>query len=63
MYETSFMFYIPKARGYDTHNLFCKYSIQWKFISDSIYNFINSQKRKKNTDLSSFITNFTAENV
>ena len=58
-------FYIPKplARGYKTHNEFHKYRMKWKFISDSFNYILNSQKRKKNTDLSSFITVFTEENV
>ena len=44
-------------------NEFHKYRMKWKFISDSFYHMLNSQKRKKNTVLSSFITNFTAENA
>ena len=32
-------------------------------IPDSFYNMLNSQKRKKNTVLSSFIADFTAENA
>ena len=32
--------YIIKARGYKTHNLFHKYRIKWKFISDSFYHMI-----------------------
>ena len=58
-------FYIPEplARGYKTHNEFHKYRMKWKFISDSFYHMLNSQKRKKNTILSSFITDFTAENA
>ena len=58
-------FYIPEplARGYKTHNEFHKYRMKWKFISDSFYHMLNSQKCKKNTILSSFITDFTAENA
>ena len=58
-------FYIPEplARGYKTHNEFHKYRMKWKFISDSFYHMLNSQKRKKNTILSSFITDLTAENA
>ena len=58
-------FYIPEplARGYKTHNEFHNYRMKWKFISDSFYHMLNSQKRKKNTILSSFITDFTAENA
>ena len=58
-------FYIPGplARGYKTHNEFHKYRMKWKFISHSFYHMLNSQKRKKNTVLSSFITDFTAENA
>ena len=58
-------FYIsePLARGYKTHNEFHKYRMKWKFISDSLYYMLNSQKRKKNTVLSSFITNFIVENA
>ena len=58
-------FYIPEplARGYKTHNEFHKYRMKWKFISDSFYHMFNSQKRKKNTILSHFITDFTAENA
>ena len=39
IYETRCVFYIPspKARGYKTHNLFHKYRMKWKFISDLIY--------------------------
>ena len=58
-------FYIPEplARGYKTHNEFHKYRMKRKFISDSFYHMLNSLKRKKNTILSSFITDFTAENA
>ena len=53
-------FYIPEplGRGYKTHNEFHKYRMKWKFISDSFYHMLISQKRKKNTILSSFITDF-----
>ena len=59
------VFYIPEplARGYKTHNEFHKFRMEWKFISDSFYHMFNSQKRTKNTVLSSFITDFTVENV
>ena len=42
-------FYIPEplARGYKTHNEFHKYRMKWKFISDSFYHMLNSQKRAK----------------
>ena len=58
-------FYIPEplARWYKTHNEFHKYRMKWKFISDSFYHMLKSQKRKKNTVLSSFIADFTAENA
>ena len=58
-------FYIPEplARGYKTHNEFHKYRMKWKFISDSIYHMLNSQKRKKNTVLPTFNNDFTAENA
>ena len=58
-------FYIPEplARGYKTHNEFHKYRKKWKFISDSFYHMLNSLKRKKNTDLSTFLTDFIAENA
>ena len=41
----------------------CFYIPEPLFISDSFYHMLNSQKRKKNTILSSFITDFTAENA
>ena len=58
-------FYIlePLARGYKTRNEFHKYRMKWKFISDSFYHKLNASKRKKNTDLLSFLTDFTAENA
>ena len=58
-------FYIPEplARGYKTHHEFHKYRMKRKFISDSFYHMFNLQKDKKNTVLSSFITDFIAENV
>ena len=64
IYETSFVFYIPKplTRGYKTHNKFHKYSMKGKFLSEFFYHMLNSQKRKKSTDLLSSITNFTVEN-
>ena len=37
--------------------------MKWKFISDSFYHMLKSQKRKKNTVLSIFIADFTAENA
>ena len=42
-------FYIPEplARGYKTHDEFHKYRMKLKFISDSFYHMLNSQKRKK----------------
>ena len=42
-------FYIPEplARGYKIHNEFHQYRMKWKFISDSFYHMLNSQKRKK----------------
>ena len=51
------MFYIPEplARGYKTHNGFHKYRMKWKFISDSFYHMLNSQKHKKNTVLLSLL--------
>ena len=57
--------YIPEplARGFKTHNEFHKYRMKWKFISDSFYHMLNSQKRKKTAVLSSFITDFTTENA
>ena len=64
-FYTAFMkrvvcFYIPEplARGFKTYNEFHKYRMKWKFISDSFYHMLNSQKRKKNAVLSSFITRF-----
>ena len=58
-------FYIPEplARRYKTHNEFHKYCMKWKFISDTFYHMLNSQKRKKNTFLSSFITDFASDNA
>ena len=51
------------ARGYKTHNEFHKYRMKWKVISDSFYHRLNSENFKKNADLSSFLTDFTAENA
>ena len=56
-------FFIPEplARGYKTHNGFHRYrnenSFQFLFIM------LNLQKREKSKDLSSFITDFSVENV
>ena len=49
-------FYINQhlVRGYKAHNEFHKYSMNWKFLSDSLYNMSNDCKKIK--ILSSFIT-------
>ena len=48
IWETRSVFYIPspKARGYKKHNLFHKYRMVWKFISDPIHVYIISSYHK-----------------
>ena len=43
---------------YKIHNEFHKYRMKWKFISDSFYHMLNSQKRKKNTVFIEFYYQF-----
>ena len=58
-------FYIPEplVRGYKTHKEFHKYSMKWKFFSDSFYHMLKFTKMQENTVLLSRITYFIAENA
>ena len=41
--------------GYKTHNEFHKYRMKWKFISDSFYHMLNSQKCKEKHNFIEFL--------